>query len=366
MSRAVHIAKTLAAWTVVYSGALQVLQRLRRPRILVLAYNRVTPDAELPMCAYPAMHVSASTFEAQLLALRRLYRVVPMSTLQAVLQGREELREHLAVVTFDDGYRDNYQQALPILAKHGIAATFFLSLAFVEGGESFWFDRLADAVRSWDHEPGLRTKLRQVLPQALVSAFDDWSPLAERLRVAAGYLKSRPEGELRETMELLEPLVRAGRATNIGLGAALPENGSAAAEPLTWPEVRSMRDSGMDVAAHGVHHSILTAMSPEAARAEIQESLAGVTRRLGAPVAEFAYPNGDANEAVTSAAAAAGVSLGFTMRPHDNRPGDDLLRLGRRNVCEANSRAAWGRFSRAYFWCEITGVFEALLRRSSR
>jgi peptidoglycan/xylan/chitin deacetylase (PgdA/CDA1 family) len=368
MSRAVHIAKTLAAWILVYSGALPLLLRLTRPRILVLAYHRVTPDVKMPACAYPAMHVSTSSFEAQLLALRRLYRVVPMSTLHAVLQGREELREHLAVVTFDDGYRDNYQQALPILAKHGIPATFFLSLAFVEGGESFWFDRLADAVQSWDHEPALRSSLRETLPQALVSAFDDWSPLSDRLRVAAAYLKTRSGEELQATMAALGPLVSAARATRTGATGSTEgsENGSAAAEPLTWHDVRAMRESGMNVGAHGVHHSILTAMPPEAARAEIQESLAGVTRRLGAPVAEFAYPNGDADEAVASAAAEAGVRLGFTMQPHDNRPGDDLLRLGRRNVCEANSRAAWGSFSRAYFWCEITGVFDALLHRSSR
>ena len=83
-------------------------------------------------------------------------------------------------------------------------------------------------------------------------------------------------------------------------------------------------------------------------------------------VAEFAYPNGDADARVASQVADAGVRCAFTMQPENPRPGGDRFRIGRRNVCEDTSRSAWRRFSRAYFCCEITGVFDVVLRRGAR
>lgn len=143
-------------------------------------------------------------------------------------------------------------------------------------------------------------------------------------------------------------------------------DGVGGAEALRWDEVQAMRRAGMGIGAHGVHHGILTRMETQAAAVEIRQAVTAIAREVGEPVQEFAYPNGDVNEEVARVAAAAGVQLAFTMQPRPVRPGDDRLRLGRRNVCEATSQSAFRRFSSAYFWCEITGVFDLLLGRGRR
>src|SRR5262249_50399979 len=137
MDRAIHWMKVSCAACLGATGVLRLVHRLRRPHVLVLAYHRVTPDAELPQSAYPAMHVSTTTFAKQLQALALLYRIVPMAEAQAILAGKQPLRRHVAVVTFDDGYHDNFQHALPILAAVGVPATFFVSVGFVDRGEPF-------------------------------------------------------------------------------------------------------------------------------------------------------------------------------------------------------------------------------------
>jgi peptidoglycan/xylan/chitin deacetylase (PgdA/CDA1 family) len=325
---------------------LRFVHRLRRPHILVLAYHRVTPDAAMADCAYPAMHVAASTFRAQLQALRRLYRVVPMRDLRAILAGRTPLREPVAVITFDDGYRDNYEVALPILAAENIPATFFVSVDFVERGVPFWFDRLAAAARAWDGGAPAAA-----LPEPLVRALSQPGTLAERLRVAAAFLKTLPDAEREAAVAALD---RTTAAT------------ARAAEPMSWNEVRALREAGMHVGAHGVRHGILTRMPvPEAAR-EIGDSLATVAARIGDQVTEFAYPNGDADAIIADLARDAGVHLAFTMAGRAVRPGADPLRIARRNVSEDTSCDARGRFSQAYFWCEITGVFDVVTGRRMR
>jgi len=327
------------------------VHRRRRPHILVLAYHRVTPDAEMADCAFPAMHVAASTFRAQLRALQQLYRVVPMRDLEAIVSGQAPLRESIAVVTFDDGYRDNARVALPILAAENVPATFFVSVDFVDRGRPFWFDRVAAAARAWNPDVAMRAEAA-ALPAGVVAALSSDESLAARLRTAAACLKSLPDAERDAATALLDRVTAA--------------HAPASAEPMTWDEVRGLRAAGMNVGAHGIRHGILTRMPMHEAAHEIEGSVATVAARVGAPVTEFAYPNGDADDGVARLARAAGVRLAFTMDGRVVVPGVDPLRIARRNACEDTSRDARGRFSRAYFWCEITGVFDVLTGRHAR
>jgi peptidoglycan/xylan/chitin deacetylase (PgdA/CDA1 family) len=352
VDRCVHILKSLVAVVLVHSGWLRRWHRRRRPHVLVLAYHRVTPDAALAACAYPAMHVSVSTFAAQIEALQGLYRVIPMAALRDIMAQRVPLAEPVAVITFDDGYRDNYQHALPVLARLGVPATFFLSVDFVARGHAFWFDRLARAVDAWDRSTlAAREHVRPALPAPLVAALEAGDGFQARLRAAAAFLKTLPDAE---------------RETAVRSFSSWAGDGVGGVEALRWEELQDMRRAGMNIGAHGVHHGILTRMPPQAAGAEIQQAVTAIATELGVPVHEFAYPNGDANEEIARLAAGAGIQLGFTMQPRAVQPGDDPLRLGRRNVCEATSQSAFRAFSRAFFYCEMTGIFDALLGRTWR
>ena len=113
-------------------------------------------------------------------------------------------------------------------------------------------------------------------------------------------------------------------------------------------------------------HAILTSQPESTAHDEVSASLNGVARRLGVPVHAFAYPNGDTNDTVTRLVQRAGGRVAFTMQPRQNRPSDPHLQLGRTNVCEDTSRSAFRQFSRDWFWCEITGFFDIVLRRQHR
>jgi len=276
-----------------------------------------------------------------------------MAELREILAGRAPLREHVAVVTFDDGYRDNFHNAMPILTKLGVPATFFLSVDFVDRHRPFWFDALAHAMRRWDADPVVRQRGRLALPESLQVALATSGSFASRLGRAAAGLKTLPDPDREAAVRALA--VIAGEGTQRGT-----------AEPMTWDDVRAMREQGMHFGAHGIRHAILTRMPPASAEEEIQRSLEVIEARTGTAVREFAYPNGDTDDEVARRAARSGVALAFTMRPASVRPGDDPHRIGRRNMCEDTSRSALGCFGKAYFWCEITGVFDWLLWRGRR
>jgi len=347
------ILETSWSLLLVYSGLWFLLRALKRPAILVLAYHRVTPDDEVPRWFYPERCVTTSTFERQLRVLKRHYDCVSLEDLDAILAGERPLRRHVALVTFDDGYRDLYEQAFPVLQRFDIPALCFLSMGFVEGKRSFWFDRLALGLEGWDRDAQRRARLRPLLPAPLAAAFEARAPRRERLQRAVAFLLQLPRRDRRALMKRLLPEL-------------LPPRGQSVGEALTWPQVRELRARGIAFGAHGCSHTQLTRLSPEEAWREVRDSLHGVARGSGAAVEAFAYPHGSVDDEVRRTVDQAGVRAAFTLEARENRPGDDPLKLGRRNVCEASSRGLRGRFSTARFLCDIGGFLPKLAPLAKR
>lgn len=109
--------------------------RLNRPWLPILMYHRVSAEPDIP-----GLTVTPAQFERQLAFLkRRGYQGINLSQLADSLEGKISLPDRAVVITFDDGYQDNYTQAWPLLKKYGYSATIFLVSDFV--GQDSSFDR---------------------------------------------------------------------------------------------------------------------------------------------------------------------------------------------------------------------------------
>ncbi len=333
-----RILATLWALLLNATGILFLVHCLKRPRLLVLAYHRVTPADAKPQWTDPERFVAAESLEKQLRALRRFYRFVSLSDFRALVTGKKRLRGHVVLVTFDDGYREQVEHALPVLQGLGVPAAFFLSLGFVGERRSFWFDRLAETLRAWERDAADRERLRAFLPAPLRDIFASSAPLPARLHRAVDFLARLP---LRERRALMKRVLPEPRGTP---------------PALDWKQARRLLDLGMELGAHGRTHTALTRLSEQDARQELHDSLAGVTRGSGAPVFAVAYPHGEVDAGVAAWAREAGAELGFTLEARPNRPGQDPLRLGRVSVCEDTSRSCFGGFSAALFRARLTGL----------
>ncbi|MCW3040331.1 MAG: polysaccharide deacetylase, partial [Solirubrobacterales bacterium] len=118
---------------------------------LVLTYHRIG-DADA--CPYDRGLFSATQarLDEQMAYLRRHFDIVDTAEGLRAAYGR---RGRAVAVTFDDGYRDNYDLALPVLREHRIPATFFVATGFVDRPRVSWWDELAWIVRRTNH-PQLR------------------------------------------------------------------------------------------------------------------------------------------------------------------------------------------------------------------
>lgn len=250
------------------AGLQRLLLRLlsppgRRARLTVFTFHRTpeTPDALL------AGEPDAATFRQMLAWIAGLCRVLPLEeAVRALADG--SLPERAAVITFDDGYRNNLTVAKPALVEAGLPATVFIAVDPVRRGY-MWNDLIIDAVRG----AAADVDLEDLRLGVLRTGDDQWREI-ERL---IGLLKYR---DYAERLDVAEEVYRRSA------GTAPPR------QMLTEDEVLRLAGDGITLGAHTVNHPILTRLDDRRAEQEITESRSWLGEITGAAPALFAYPNG--------------------------------------------------------------------------
>ena len=340
----------LLAGALYYSGALWFYRWLKGTQYsIILNYHRVLDPAVCNEFVPPGMYVRPKTFEKQLRYLALHYQVVTMEQFIALREQTEPAYRPLCVITFDDGWRDNFDVALPLLRKYGLPATLFISTKFIGNGRTPWFYRLGYILQALAEIPdGKGAALpsnRQDLPATLTRWFA--ASTAERqqnIDAMIEALKELPGAELESLVEQLQCLpVLTGQRANAN-GAVM----------LNWQQVREMAASRVEIGSHGLTHMILTQMPLEAAKTELQESKRSIEEQLGHTVQGFSYPNGDYSDEVEALVRAEGYRYACTTRAGYVEPCANPYRLKRIRVHDDVT------FSTALFACHLTGVFKLL------
>ena len=243
-----------------------------RARLSTLIFHRVLPVAD-PL--FPE-ELDRARFDALCGWLRAWFNVLPLD--HALTRLREgSLPSRALAISFDDGYADNHEVALPVLQRHGLSATFFVASAFLDGGR-MWNDSVIEALRRTLREDILPGDLDGTLEQAL-------PPLPLR---AAGQRRAAIDRVI-DAVKYLEPTLRQ-RAVDVLVrqcAAALPDD-----LMMSGLQLQSLHRAGMGIGAHTLTHPILARLGDDEARSEITRGRDALQRLLAERVALFAYPNG--------------------------------------------------------------------------
>lgn len=279
-------------------GLERALHHVQQSPACILMYHGVVPRGTRPALW---TQLEQPDFDAQLRFLCEHRPVIPLETLIEGLTGTRSLEPGSVAITFDDGYVNILDQALPLLQKYRLPATLFMTMGIHTGHlkptELLWFDALYDRFTD-ELENGQ----------------------AEKAYARTRGLKRMRDQTRRDVMRSL--LVK---------GDESPEAHSTHPRRLmNDAEVLRLRDSGLvTLGAHSLTHGILTQMAPDVARQEIQGSKQALEHLLGTPVTLFAYPDGGYDDTVVQLTREAGFVAALATRVGAVRPGDDLFTLRR-------------------------------------
>jgi peptidoglycan/xylan/chitin deacetylase (PgdA/CDA1 family) len=326
-----YAGKRALTYTLYYTGLLRLwLTIALRRKAVVLMYHRVlTAEERARSGSHPALIVDRDTFARQMAALRRFFVVLSVEQLAAHLASGSPLPDGACVITFDDGWRDNFTNVLPILRQHGLPALVFLPVNFIGGARVFWQEAmvhlLTRAVRETRADAAAAARLTPRLEpfglSFLLSAADE-DPRGAIFRAVDGLKRTEPA----RVSALIADL--AG-----DLGVALDDL-AAVDGFMTWDQVHEMARHDIAFGGHGAEHRLLTYVSADEARSEIGESRAMMATRFADTVPTFSYPNGYFTSAIADTVRASGYRLAFTTDRGFVRTGDNPFALGRLNVHE--------------------------------
>lgn len=275
-------------------------------KVPILVLHRVNDEDDPFMPSLPT-----AVFAARMAHIARHYQVLTVEDLvERLPQGR--LPRNALALTFDDGYRDNFTHAAPILRRLGLPATVFLVTGHIDSPQALWFDRLALAFKT--------TTTRWVeVGDGHVYRLATVSDRLTALDAALAHLKQLADQDRHASVERLVESLR-------------PRPERPKRLMLSWDEVGALRGLGLSIGAHTITHPILSRLSPDRAWDEIHGSKTAIETALGVPVRAFAYPNGgpsDYNETVTSLVRRAGFSCAVTTRRGLNDNDTPTLELRR-------------------------------------
>jgi peptidoglycan/xylan/chitin deacetylase (PgdA/CDA1 family) len=345
--------KLFLAFLIFYSGFLNLYLYLRRklsslPDFTILMYHRVV-DVEHNRENHflPGMVTLESTFSKQMNYLKKNYNVISLDVLIGYLKYKKNLPPGSIIITFDDGWRDNYLFAFPLLKKYDLPATIFLSTDYIGTSKMFWFhvvgfilqagaltsQKMTDILNGFD-------QIRPEEKRAIIQSFATADVFIEKLK------RIKPEIQEKIIVEMM-------KESNIRMNEIDNRRWM-----LDWEEIKKMGQDQIYFGSHARSHRILTYLNLAEIKKELIQSKRTIEEKTKRPADYFAYPNGDytpqIKELVKEVGYLGACAAGKTKKKQDEI---DRFTLPRTGIHEGMSTGVRKKFSKALFACHIAGFF---------
>jgi peptidoglycan/xylan/chitin deacetylase (PgdA/CDA1 family) len=267
-------------------------RKITKSQISILAYHRVGPQTN----KWSLNPLHEKIFEYHINYLSKNFKIVSLSNLSKMIRNKN-IPEKAVVITFDDGYKDNYEFAFPILKKYNAPATVFLATGPIEEKKLFWWDKINYLLFHTDMES---IDLNPLGSYQLSSNED---------KVLAGLniqekLKKMDNNKKEDIIKELINLADVHIPEKLGKKYL-----------LSWNEIKKMNKNGVEFGSHTVTHPVLTNVSLDKAKWEIINSKKIIEENLETEVESFAYPNGDFNAKLSSLVENLGFSSSVSVFP---------------------------------------------------
>jgi len=305
------------------SGILYLKQRFRpRKNIIILGYHALKTPVFLKNTL--GIGFGIADFVSQIKYIAARFNVISMEDFLNSLHNKVDFPENTVMITFDDGYRDVYELAMPILNKYGLSATVFVSTGHMGNRTSLWTNLLYYYFYKSD-----RASLTWNLPDKPETLFPLQDPTSRResiLRIS-GSLKQMDTRNRETQIRIIREKLHVDSASDPHDDLPM----------LDWSQVKILADNGFHIGSHSCTHPILSRCAENELERELSESKSEIESRTGRECRVLAYPNGqpgDYDAKTIAAVTKIGYSAAFTFHAGLVHPNVDPYRISRHPIFE--------------------------------
>ncbi len=316
------------------------LNNIAGNRLTIITYHRVTGQSLSKLDAsLPYLFTTVESFENQLRFIKKWYTVLSFQDLKKNYPGNK-LPSNSLIITFDDGYEDNYRNAYPVLKKLDLTATFFLTADKIGSKDEnpFWWDQLyyyLIQMQQW----GSKETLIQRTNSEVAMLFEEFE------KNPSGFFARVNEWDSKKVDSLLKILHEKLQTDHEKLKSSNPI--------MSWNQIASMHDHGQ-FGSHTCSHDNPTMIDKIQLKHELYDSKQIIEENTRQQVNSFSYPCGNIDSALKKAVQEAGYEYAVTTEIGVNDL-SDTFSLKRINMWEASSLSLHGGFSKGYFALKLTG-----------
>jgi peptidoglycan/xylan/chitin deacetylase (PgdA/CDA1 family) len=329
-----HIRNTLAS--ALHAVGVTRSERLRE-LLTVVTFHRVLTEAEVSQYPLPGLSVTPELLNDFVEYFQSRFQCVTITDGVRLLGSGTASKRPLLAITFDDGRKDNFQHARPILNQHSVPATFYVPAAFVENQELLWHDLVAYAVSS------LVQSGRTDVVASLLRTNMKFANALSAAHWAANHLKSFNDNDRRQIEFRLQH-----EATTL----AIPVwEGS-----MNWKELGLLIQDGHEIGSHTMTHAVLGQNQTDHLQEEISGSKQLLESHLGTTVRTFSFPTGAFCDESINCVHAAGYESAVTTDSGCNNRQTSLLQLKRINLQGDQNQSLNGRLNPAVLAWRMASV----------
>ena len=289
-------------------GLMQLLAwAARRPGLLALAYHRIGPCSSQPFDD-GVFSATAESFRDQIRYLRDHFEILPIDELLDSMHRGLDLKKPTALITFDDGYRDNFETALPILREFEVPAVFFIAPGYIDRPRLTWWDRIAYVVKNTK-----RDVLEIEYPTSAKFDLRENGRSRVAVQILSAYTQT-PEIDQQCFFDLLED------AADVSVDSRELGDGLF----MSWDQVRKLNAEGMEIGGHTYDHPVLSRVSEDDQLRELTLSKDRLESEVRANIRVMAYPVGGLDcfdDATKRLVSDTGYEAAFSFYGGFNRPG---------------------------------------------
>jgi len=303
-----------------------IFRAINRKKILIYMLHGVVDDSDLNVTAWKPLgrHMRQGEFKKSLLTLANKYTFISLEQAVKIINGECPPVNNAAVLTFDDGMLNAYQNVNEVLTEMKIPATFYVATSYADKQKSYWFHSLDYAIQK-------NNGLNEILNadknlSERVKGFKGKKKIFSQIKK---YLKTNYPNDY-DLQKIVESMI-------LSIDKSLPDeiDKMAKKDPwlgvMGWKEIKAMRDNGFEIGSHTINHVRLDGVSEEDMRKELKQSKEIICKELIEEGISFCYPNGNYNNVVINCVKETGYTSAVTGEPGLNQIGENLMALKRIN-----------------------------------